>query len=64
MSKQIKFMEVKMKVLILNLSVELLCIYSSIEEGYTAIGGLVEWSRRIKCKMYADDISAYECSVA
>ena len=43
MSKQIKFMEVKMKVLILNLSVELLCIYSSIEEGYTAKGGLVEW---------------------
>ena len=43
MSKQIKFMEVKMIVLILNLSVKLLCIYSSIEEGYTAIGGLVEW---------------------
>ena len=32
-----------MKMLILNLSVKLLFVYSSIEEKYTAVGGLVEW---------------------
>jgi hypothetical protein len=42
------------EVLILNLSIKVLCIYSSIEEGYTAKGGLLEWeecSRRknVKC---------------
>ena len=45
--------------LTLNLSVKVLSIYSSIENGYTANGGLVEWEeyfRRKKCKMYADEI--------